>query len=327
MNEDKVSRKKQKEDDLAKNLDQFLKRTESAEKIAPLLDNRVEFSYIPLKNIVLDTQIRSSDDVEENLDSLIDSIKDKGVIVPVLVVKEGNKYRLIAGERRYKASLAVGAHSIPARIMEDNISEQDMVLIQLIENLQRKDLNPIDEANAYVKYYRTATGKKTVTAQEIIGIMILHGKEPSRLKKEDVLIISTLEKISMKSIPTIENQLSLLRLPLEAQERVKTGKLNITKGYIFAANIDHPLFWDLFNRDIKNPFTVEGLKKAFASKKLKKASAIGFFQRATRFYNDIEKNADSISVGQARKLHEIMKKIEEKITSIIREENEKAKKG
>jgi hypothetical protein len=113
-----------------------------------------------------------------------------------------------------------------------------------------------------------------------------------------------------------------LRLPLEAQERVKTGKLNVTKGYIFAANIDHPLFWDLFNRDIKNPFTVEGLKKAFASKKLKKTSAIGFFQRATRFYNDIEKNADSISVGQAKKLHEIMKKIEAKIEYIINTEKE-----
>ena len=63
--------------------------------------------------------------------------------------------------------------------------------------------------------------------------------------------MSTLEKSSMKSMSTIERQLSLLRLPLEAQERVKTGKLNITKGYIFAANIHHPLFWDLFNRDIK----------------------------------------------------------------------------
>jgi len=321
MIENKLSRKKQKDNDLAKNLDQFLKRTETTDNFAPLLDNRVEFSYIPLRNIVLDTQIRSSDDVEDNLDSLIESIKEKGVIVPVLVVKDGDKYRLIAGERRYKASLAAGAHSIPARIMEDNISEQDMMLIQLIENLQRKDLNPIDEANAYVKYYETAAGK-TITLQEMINTMILHGKEPSRLKKEDVLIISTLIKTSMKSIPTIENQLSLLKLPLEAQERVKTGKLNVTKGYIFAANTDHPLFWDLFNRDAKNPFTVEGLKKAFASKKLKKASAIGFYQRATRFYNDIEKNADSISVGQAKKLHEIMKKIEAKIEYIINTEKE-----
>ena len=81
--------------------------------------------------------------------------------------------------------------------------------------------------------------------------MITHSKDPSRLKKEDAVIITALEKISIKSISTIEKQLSLLRLPLAAQERVKTGKLNVTKGYIFAANIDHPLFWDLFNRDAK----------------------------------------------------------------------------
>ena len=63
MIENKLSRKKQKDNDLAKNLDQFLKRTETTDNFAPLLDNRVEFSYIPLRNIVLDTQIRSSDDV------------------------------------------------------------------------------------------------------------------------------------------------------------------------------------------------------------------------------------------------------------------------
>jgi len=72
------------------------------------------------------------------------------------------------------------------------------------------------------------------------------------LKNEDSVIITELEKISMKSMSTIEKQLSLLKLPLEVQEQIKTGKLNVTKGYIFAANTDHPLFWELFNRDFFN---------------------------------------------------------------------------
>jgi hypothetical protein len=212
--------------------------------------------------------------------------------------------------------------TIPAIIKEDNLTEKDILTIQLIENIQRENLNPIEEANAYVRYYRVATGNMSVEPQKVISTIITYHNSPEKLKPDETIIIIVLQKISTKSISNIEKQLSLLRLPLEAQERVKTGKLNVTKGYIFAANIDHPLFWDLFNRDIKNPFTVEGLKKAFASKKLKKTSAIGFFQRATRFYNDIEKNADSISVGQAKKLHEIMKKIEAKIEYIINTEKE-----
>jgi len=283
-----------------------------------MFEDIAKYSEIQVEMIRVTEQIREAVDTDSpSFKALLDTIKDKGVISPIIVMRERGGYRLIAGERRYTASKMLGLPTIPAIIKEDNLTEKDILTIQLIENIQRENLNPIEEANAYVRYYRVATGDMSAEPQKVISTIITHGKEPSRLKKEDAEIISALEKISIKSIKSVENQLSLLRLPLEAQERVKTGKLNVTKGYIFAANIDHPLFWDLFNRDIKNPFTVEGLKKAFASKKLKKASAIGFFQRATRFYNDIEKNMDNISVGQAKKLYDIMKKIEIKIEHII----------
>ena len=283
-----------------------------------MFEDIAKYSEIQVEMIRVTEQIREAVDTDSpSFKALLDTIKDKGVISPIIVMRERGGYRLIAGERRYTASKMLGLPTIPAIIKEDNLTEKDILTIQLIENIQRENLNPIEEANAYVRYYRVATGDMSAEPQKVISTIITHGKEPSRLKKEDAEIISALEKISIKSIKSVENQLSLLRLPLEAQERVKTGKLNVTKGYIFAANIDHPLFWDLFNRDIKNPFTVEGLKKAFASKKLKKTSAIGFFQRATRFYNDIEKNMDNISVGQAKKLYDIMKKIEIKIEHII----------
>ena len=288
-----------------------------------MFEDIAKYSEIQVEMIRVTEQIREAVDTDSpSFKALLDTIKDKGVISPIIVMRERGGYRLIAGERRYTASKMLGLPTIPAIIKEDNLTEKDILTIQLIENIQRENLNPIEEANAYVRYYSVATGNMSVELQKVISTIITHRNDPSKLKKEDTEIISDLEKISIKSMKSVENQLSLLRLPLEAQERVKTGKLNITKGYIFAANIDHPLFWDLFNRDIKNPFTVEGLKKAFASKKLKKASAIGFFQRATRFYNDIEKNADSISVGQAKKLHEIMKKIEAKIEYIINTEKE-----
>ncbi len=288
-----------------------------------MFEDIAKYSEIQVEMIRVTEQIREAIDTDSaSFKALVDTIKDKGVISPIIVMRERGGYRLIAGERRYTASKMLGLPTIPAIIKEDNLTEKDILTIQLIENIQRENLNPIEEANAYVRYYRVATGNMSVEPQKVISTIITYHNSPEKLKPDETIIIIVLQKISTKSISNIEKQLSLLRLPLEAQERVKTGKLNVTKGYIFAANIDHPLFWDLFNRDIKNPFTVEGLKKAFASKKLKKTSAIGFFQRATRFYNDIEKNADSISVGQAKKLHEIMKKIEAKIEYIINTEKE-----
>jgi len=291
------------------------------DRTGDVFEDIAKYSEIQVDMIRTTEQIREAIDTEsQSFTALVDTIKEKGVISPVIVMRERGGYRLIAGERRYTASKMLGLPTIPAIIKEDNLTEKDILTIQLIENIHRENLNPIEEANAFVRFYRVATGNVSIDTQEIINNIITHNRNPSMLKNENSATVAALEKISMKSIRTVEYQLSLLRLPLEVQERIKTGKLNVTKGYIFAANIDHPLFWELFNRDMKNPFTNEGLKKAFASKKLKKASAIGLFQRATRFYNDIEKNVDSISMGQAKKLQEILKKIEAQIENIINSE-------
>lgn len=85
---------------------------------------------------------------EENLKSLAESIKRKGVLQPVLVVKLDNgKYQLVAGERRFRATKIAGLTEIPAIVTE--IGEKDQLEIAILENIQREDLNPIEEAEAY----------------------------------------------------------------------------------------------------------------------------------------------------------------------------------
>lgn len=85
---------------------------------------------------------------EENLKSLAESIKRKGVLQPVLVVKLDNgKYQLVAGERRFRATKIAGLAEIPAIVTE--IGEKDQLEIAILENIQREDLNPIEEAEAY----------------------------------------------------------------------------------------------------------------------------------------------------------------------------------
>ena len=110
--------------------------------------NRSAVINIAVDNIIANPfQPRKKFD-EENLKSLAKSIKRKGVLQPVLVVKVDNgKYQLVAGERRFRATKIAGLAEIPAIVTE--IGEKDQLEIAILENIQREDLNPIEEAEAY----------------------------------------------------------------------------------------------------------------------------------------------------------------------------------
>ena len=84
---------------------------------------------------------------EEALNELADSIKQNGVLQPILVRKKGNFYEIVAGERRYQASKRAGLDEIPVIIRD--ISDEDVFKLALIENLQRADLDPIEEAQGF----------------------------------------------------------------------------------------------------------------------------------------------------------------------------------
>jgi len=130
---------------------------------------------------------------------LAQSIKEKGVIQPLLVRNKGDHYELIAGERRLRACNSLGLKELPA-IVKD-VDDKDSLEYALIENIQREGLNPIEEAHAY---------------QHLID-------------KFQV----TQEKISEglgKSRATIANTLRLLKLPHEIQEEMKKGRISFAHG-------------------------------------------------------------------------------------------------
>jgi ParB family transcriptional regulator, chromosome partitioning protein len=84
---------------------------------------------------------------EEKIEQLAESIKEHGVVQPIVLKKDGNTYTIVAGERRWRASKSVGLKEIPAVIMD--LTDKQVLEISLIENIQREDLNPIEEALAY----------------------------------------------------------------------------------------------------------------------------------------------------------------------------------
>lgn len=85
---------------------------------------------------------------EDELEELSDSIKEKGILIPLLVRPQEDYYQIIAGERRWRAARKAGLKKVPV-IIRDDMTDQEVVEVQLIENIQRADLNAIDEALAY----------------------------------------------------------------------------------------------------------------------------------------------------------------------------------
>ncbi|MBM4116838.1 ParB/RepB/Spo0J family partition protein [bacterium] len=150
---------------------------------------------LPLDRIVASPRQPRRHFDDGKLSELADSIAQEGVIQPILVTQRGDRYEIVAGERRYRASHKAGRTSIPAILTE--VDERESLKLALIENLQREDLNPIEEAQAY----RVMVDEFAWT-QEELGAHL--GKDRS----------------------TVSNTLRLLQLPDEVQDMVARGALS-----------------------------------------------------------------------------------------------------
>ena len=133
---------------------------------------------------------------EARLEELAASIREHGIVEPILVRKDGAGYRILAGERRWRAAQRAGLKEIPA-ILRD-ASDREAFELALVENLQREDLNPIEEAEAFDVLVRDHGLTQEAVAQAV-------GKERS----------------------TVANALRLLRLPADVRDLVKDGQLDM----------------------------------------------------------------------------------------------------
>jgi ParB family chromosome partitioning protein len=132
---------------------------------------------------------------DESLGHLAESIKSHGIVQPVLVRRVGDHYELVAGERRWRAARLAGLRTIPAVVKE--IADQDLLEVALIENVQREDLNPIEEAQAYSKLIETVGLTQEALAERV-------GRDRSY----------------------ITNYLRLLKLPEDIQQLVREKRIS-----------------------------------------------------------------------------------------------------
>ena len=136
---------------------------------------------------------------KEKLNDLSNSIKEHGVLQPILLVKHGSRYRIVAGERRWRASRLAGLTHVPALVKD--LTQQEIAEVTLIENLQRDDLNPMEEALGI----RTLMDEFGLT-QEVVA---------NRLGK---------------SRPAVANTLRLLNLPKGIAQHISEGRLSSGHG-------------------------------------------------------------------------------------------------
>ncbi|EOD7815945.1 ParB/RepB/Spo0J family partition protein [Staphylococcus aureus] len=166
---------------------------------------------------------------ENHLNDLADSIKQYGILQPIVLRKTVQGYYIVVGERRFRASKIAGLKSVSAIIKD--LTDEDMMELAVIENLQREDLNAIEEAESY---QRLMTDLK-ITQQEVA-------------------------KRLSKSRPYIANMLRLLHLPKKIADMVKDGRLTSAHGRTLLAIKDEQQMLRLAKRVVKEKWSVRYLE-------------------------------------------------------------------
>ncbi len=162
---------------------------------------------------------------DSKLNELAESIKKHGIVQPIIVKKENDIYRIIAGERRWRAAKVAGLKTVPAIIKD--LDDREIVEVALIENLQREDLNPIEEAEAYEK-----------------------------LLKEFEMTQEEISEIVGKSRPAIANSLRLLSLQEAVRKKLIDGEITSGHGRALLMLDNSQLQVKTMEEIIKNKYSV-----------------------------------------------------------------------
>jgi len=178
--------------------------------------------------------------IDSEIDALADSIKQNGLLQPILTRKlENGKYEIVAGERRYRASKKAGLTEIP--IFVKTLTDKDVLILSIIENVQREDLTPIEEARAY-------------------QLMIIDYKVTQQEVSEAV----------SKSRATVANMIRLLKLPAIVQNYISSFKVTAGHGKILLSLDDDELIIKFAERIVKEHLSVRELERLIKEEKNEK---------------------------------------------------------
>ena len=209
-------------------------------KDIPNKTNNPGVSYVKVLDIKPNPNQPRRNFNSESLDELKNSINEKGVITPITIRQVDKGYEIIAGERRWRAAKKAKLKSIPAYVLQID-SEAEMMEVALIENIQRENLNAIEEAEGYA---------------------VLNSKYD--LSHEDIA-----KKIGKKRT-TISNALRLLKLPLEIRRSIRDGEISAGHGRAILQKKTNTSMLRLWGKIIKESLSVRKAEELVRPKKNKK---------------------------------------------------------
>ncbi len=196
-------------------------------------DENLAPNKVLLDDIVLPaTQPRRYFDLQA-MQSLVESVKQNGILQPLLVRPAGNKYELVAGERRYRAAQEAALTEVPITLRE--MSDEQAVQYALTENLQREDLNPIEETEGTLQLLALRLGCETAEVSSVLYKMENEAKgkitrNVSGNSEAEIVekVFTQLGKISWQSF--VRTRLPLLKLPEDILETLRSGQIEYTKA-------------------------------------------------------------------------------------------------
>ena len=173
----------------------------------PAVESGERVQSVPLSRIIPTPLQPRTVFRDDHLEELVASIREHGIIQPLIARQRGDQFELIAGERRWRAAQKVGLAEAPVIVRE--ASDQDVLELALIENLQREDLNPIEEANAFARLAREfklrqediaqKVGKSRATVANSMRLLELHEQVQSWLTQDRISVGHAKVLLALKS--------------------------------------------------------------------------------------------------------------------------------
>jgi ParB family transcriptional regulator, chromosome partitioning protein len=260
----------------------------------------------------------------EKLQQLTDSVKQHGIIEPLLVrpLQQG-EYELVAGERRYRAAKEVGLETVPITIRE--LSDQEALQLALIENLQREDLNPIEETEGVLELIKLNMGCRKEEILEALTQMATAQKKGVDLSGNVSRQIESITNVLLLTIGLTPesfrtSRLPLLNLPSEILDALRQGKLEYTKALAIARVKDEAqrqkLLKDAIAQDLSLSQIKEQITAINAAKADVKKQPISLKKRFDSTYQLVRKSKVWDDPTKKRQVEKLLAQLE----ALIKEE-------
>lgn len=259
----------------------------NAERVSPQKINLSNEKKINISDILVNESQPREDFEEKNLEELSVSIKKHGVLQPILVREKGDKYEIIAGERRFRAAKKAGLKEVPVILKE--LNDTDAYEIAVIENIQRENLNPIEQAKAYQKIILEQKISQAELAEKL-------GKERS----------------------TITNFLRVLELSQEIQEMIKDKILTLGHAKVLLS---------LKEKSAQKSFAKKVQTEGLSVRELEKLVSDAWVLDAGRVHKSSQNSEKQKRLEITSKFPEIVDVLRQKLGTRINIKHQKSGKG